>query len=153
MGLDSPWVRKEKSMTDEDVRWKQRFSNYKKAHGRFRDTSAFFEKNRSGVAVFVAMEALIKCFEFTFELAWQTMKDYIAYQGYVKDIHGSRDSLRAAQQFDLISNGQLWIDMIDDRNRATHAYDEESAVFLVNRITKYYSGEFAKFEEKMEGFL
>jgi len=140
-------------MADADIRWKQRFTNYKKAHGRLKNAVTFFEENRGGDDVYIAMEALIKCFEFTFELAWQTMKDHISYKGYVKDIHGSRDSIRAALQFDFISEGQLWMDMIDDRNRAVHAYDEENAQFLANRITEYYSGEFAKFEEKMETLL
>jgi nucleotidyltransferase substrate binding protein (TIGR01987 family) len=120
---------------------------------QFKRAAAFFKGNRSDDEMYVAMEALIKCFELTFELAWQTMKDYISYKGYVKDIYGSRDSIRAALQFDLINEGQLWMDMVDDRNRAAHAYYEDNAAFLVNRITEYYDGEFAVFEEKMETFL
>ena len=86
-----------------DIRWKQRFSNYRKAHARLKNTAAFFEEKAGGGAEsHIAMEALIKCFEFTFELAWQTMKDFISYKGYVRDIYGSRDSIRGAQQFNLI---------------------------------------------------
>jgi len=140
-------------MTNPDVRWKQRFDNYKKAHGRLKKATAFFEEHRSGDDMYIAMEALIKCFELTFELAWQTMKDYITYKGHVKDIHGSRDSIKAALQFDLIDDGQLWTDMIDDRNRASHAYDEENAMYLANRIIEYYRELFVKFEKKMESSL
>ena len=140
-------------MSDADIRWKQRFANYKKAHGRLGKNMDFFEKHRGEEEMYIAIEALIKCFELTFELAWQTMKDYITYKGYVKEIYGSRDSIRAAQQFDLITDGQLWMDMIEDRNRASHAYDETNAVFLVNRITGYYCAEFGRFEEKMEMLL
>jgi len=137
-----------------DIRWKQRFANYKKAHGRFEKTAAFFEEKAGGGAeTDIALEALIKCFEFTFELAWQTMKDFISYKGYVMDIYGSRDSIKAAQQFDLIDNGQIWMDMVDDRNRAAHAYDETTANDLSGRITVYYRSEFAKFAEKMEALL
>jgi len=141
-------------MTSADIRWKQRFTNYKKAHARLKNTAAFFEEKAGGGAEsHIAMEALIKCFEFTFELAWQTMKDFISYKGFVRDIYGSRDSIRGAQQFNLIQNGQIWMDMIDDRNHAVHAYDETSAVSLSGRIIKYYRDEFIKFEEKMETFL
>ena len=137
---------------DADIRWKQRFANYKKAHGRFKKTAAFFD-GKTGAEADIALEALIKCFEFTFELAWQTMKDFISYKGYVKDIYGSRDAVRAAQQFGLIGDGQTWMDMVDDRNRAAHAYDESNANYLASRIIGYYCGEFAKFEEKMEALL
>jgi len=140
-------------MPDADIRWKQRFANYKKAHARLKNAVNFYQKNLGGDDVYIAMEALIKCFELTYELAWQTMKDHISYKGYENGINGSRDSIRAAQQFGLISEGQLWMDMVDDRNRASHAYDEENAAFLTSRITGYYCEEFAGFEEKMEAFL
>jgi len=146
-------------MTNVDIRWKQRFTNYKKAHTRLKYAAAFFEEKSAGgteahiAEAHIAMEALIKCFEFTFELAWQTMKDFISYKGFVRDIYGSRDSIRSAQQFDLIENGQIWIDMIDDRNHAAHAYDEINAKYLSNRIIEYYCGEFIKFEVKMDTLL
>jgi len=115
-------------MASVEIRWKQRFANYKKAHNRLKNSIAFFEKTAGdGADEYIAMEALIKCFEFTFELAWQTMKDFVSYQGAGKIVNGSRDSIRCALQFDLIENGELWMDMIDDRNRATHAYDETGA--------------------------
>jgi nucleotidyltransferase substrate binding protein (TIGR01987 family) len=141
-------------MADADIRWKQRFANYKTAHDRLKDAAAFFEKNADGgVAANVAMEALIKCFEFTFELAWQTMKDFISYNGYVKTIYGSRDAIRAAQQLDLINNGQTWIDMVDDRNRAAHTYDNANAKTLTDKIIERYRGEFVAFEEKMDTLI
>jgi nucleotidyltransferase substrate binding protein (TIGR01987 family) len=137
-------------MGDTDIRWKQRFANYRKAYARLKDAAAFFaEKSGEDAKANVAMEALIKCFEFTFELAWQTMKDIVSYKGYVTDIHGSRDSIRAAVQFNLIDNGQTWMDMVDDRNRAVHAYNEITARDLANRIFEQYRPEFAAFEEKM----
>ena len=134
-----------------DIRWKQRFANYKRAHNRLKNAVAFFERTTNGDSdEYIAMEALIKCFEFTFELAWQTMKDFVSYQGYGKKTNGSRDSIRGALQFDLIENGECWMDMIDDRNRATHAYDEADARSLVGRIVEFYYGEFKKFEEEMD---
>jgi len=138
-------------MTKFDIRWKQRFANYKNAHGRLKSALAFFERTCGDNAdEYIAVEALIKCFEFTFELAWQTMKDFVSYQGAGRTINGSRDSIRCAAQFELIANVEIWMDMVDDRNRASHAYDETSARALVGRIAECYRGEFEKFEEKME---
>lgn len=143
------------SGVDADIRWKHRFANYKKAHASLnKKASAFFgEKSGGGIEGEIAVEALVKCFEFTFELAWQTMKDYISYKGYVKEIYGSRDSIKAAQEFALIEDGQIWIDMVDDRNRAAHAYDERNAKDLARRVVERYRAEFVQFEEKMEALL
>ena len=139
---------------DADIRWQQRFANYKKAHARLKQTAAFFdEKSGTGVEGDVAVEALIKCFEFTFELAWQTMKDYISYKGYVKEIYGSRDSIRAAVEFAIVEEGQVWIEMVDDRNRAVHAYDARNALDLAHRVAERYRAEFIKFEAQMEAFV
>jgi len=139
---------------DADTRWKQRFSNYKKALKQLNDTARFFEKcqtENDKTAEKVALEALIKCFEFTFELAWQTMKDFVYYKGFTKEVHGSRDSIRSAVQFNIVKNGQTWIDMIDDRNRAAHAYDESNAADLTKTIMERYLEEFNEFENKMDG--
>jgi nucleotidyltransferase substrate binding protein (TIGR01987 family) len=80
------------------------------------------------------------------------MKDFVSYKGVAKEIHGSRDSIRYALQFNIIENGQMWIDMIEDRNRAAHAYDENNAAGLTKRIIEFYVEEFNKFENKMDGF-
>ncbi len=142
------------SEEDSDVRWKQRFANYKKAHGQFKNAAAFFDvKSNIGMEGNIAMEALIKCFELTYELAWQTMKDYVSYMGHVQAPNGSRDSIRVALRFDLIENGQLWMDMISDRNRAVHTYDENNAATLSRRIADLYRGEFVAFEKKMDSLL
>jgi len=125
----------------------------KRAPGWKKPPAFYKEKMGDGAEEHIAMEAIIKCFELSFELAWQTMKDFISYKGFVRDIYGSRDSIRSALQFDLIENGQTWMDMIDDRNRAAHAYDETNARYLSNRVIEFYRGEFLKFEEKMSTFL
>ncbi|MDR0311506.1 MAG: nucleotidyltransferase substrate binding protein [Acidobacteriota bacterium] len=141
-------------MTNADMRWKQRFANYKKAHNRLKNAAVFFAAKSGCEEEPLAIEALIKCIELSFELAWQTMKDFMSYKGYIKDLYGSRDSIRGAMQFNLIEgDGQPWMDMIDDRNRAARIYDEGVAKHLANRIVDGYCGEFVKFEEKMNSFL
>jgi nucleotidyltransferase substrate binding protein (TIGR01987 family) len=78
-------------------------------------------------------QGLIKAFEFTFELAWNVMKDYLEYMGIV-GIVGSKGAVRQAFQNDLIADGQIWIDMIGDRNLSARSYDEATAEGLTNRI-------------------
>jgi nucleotidyltransferase substrate binding protein (TIGR01987 family) len=131
----------------EDIRWKQRFSNYKKALKRLNENVRIFDEENMENFV---LEAMIKCFELSYELAWNTMKDYISYKGFKKEIHGSRDSIRAAVNFHLIENEDTWMDMIEDRNRASHAYDEENAQILAKTIPSLYIDLLNKFEKKMD---
>jgi len=139
---------------EKDIRWKQRYSNYQKALAQLNETSAFFVANKENsdkILRKVSQEALIKCFEFTIELAWQTMRDFLAFKGNIQENYGSRDSVRDALRFNLIENGQVWQDMIDDRNRAAHAYNESNAVGLADKIIKSYLEEFNNFDQKMSG--
>lgn len=69
-------------------------------------------------------EGTIKRFEFTHELAWNLMRDYLTNDG-VMDLTGSRSTTRAAFRAGLISQGQVWMDMIETRNRTVHTYDGE----------------------------
>jgi len=134
-------------MPEKDIRWIQRFDNYQKALQRLT-----LIVNEIGDNEPSDMERLsvIKIFELTFELAWQVMKDYLIYKSVAKRIIGSRDAIRCALQESLIENGQLWIDMIDDRNYAAHAYDESKAKLLTEKILDKYYGEFIDFQNKME---
>lgn len=71
-------------------------------------------------------EGLIQRFEYTYELAWNTMKDYLEDQGY-RDITGSKDTVKQAFQSGLITDGETWFDMIESRKLTSHTYDEETA--------------------------
>lgn len=82
-----------------DIRWKQRFANYQKALAQL---SKFVEKNNLNE---LEEQGVIKAFEYTYELAWNVMKDYYEYQGE-KDIQGSRDAIRLAFKRGLIADGE-----------------------------------------------
>ncbi len=129
---------------DKDIRWEQRFSNYTKA---FAQLKKFIEK---GDLSDLEEQGLIKAFEYTFELAWNTMKDYIEYQGNASNITGSRDTFRQAYKAGLITKGQSWMDMLASRNLTSHSYNEETANEIVNSISSTYYYLFSDFEEKME---
>ncbi len=127
----------------EDIRWEQRFSNLRKALSQL---TRFIEK---GDLSELEQQGLIKAFEYTFELAWNTMKDYLEYQG-ILGVIGSRDAIRLAFQNSLIEQGETWMLMIESRNRASHTYNEDIADQIANEIKGQYHSLFTEFEETME---
>ena len=112
---------------NQDIRWKQRFSNYNKALARLED---FIQKKNLSK---LEEQGLIKAFEYTYELAWNVIKDYYEYQG-VTGIQGSRDAFRLAFQRGLIEDGETWMDMIDSRIQTTHTYNEEVDIAIYESI-------------------
>ncbi len=97
----------------------------------------------------VVKEGLIQRFEYTFELAWNTMKDYALFQGNA-EINGSRDAIRYAFASNLITNGECWMDMIKSRVKTSHMYNEETARAIYQKIIDNYYQEFIAFRDLME---
>src|SRR4051812_1465108 len=102
---------------EQDIRWKQRFDNFEKSFASLQDIL-----RQTNIDEDVRVDAGIKRFELTFELAWKTLQDYLAYQGY-SDITGPRKVLGQSLQDGLIENNTLWSAMHEDRNILTHVYD------------------------------
>jgi nucleotidyltransferase substrate binding protein (TIGR01987 family) len=80
---------------------------------------------------------LIKAFEYTFELAWNTLRDLLRSQGN-GDLLGSRDTLREAFRLGLISDGESWMLMIQDRNLTSHTYNRSTADMIAEHIANNY---------------
>jgi len=130
---------------DEDIRWKQRFQNYKKALLTLKNAVELAaERNLTDLE----KQGTIQGFEFTFELAWNVMKDYLEEQG-ITGIIGSKNAIRHAFNKGLIDDGEIWMDMVKDRNLASHVYDEETAEGLFIAIKNIYYLEFNKLAEKI----
>ena len=132
---------------DEDIRWKQRFQNYKKA---LVTVTKAVELAASRNLSDLEKQGVIQGFEFTFELAWNVMKDYLEEQGII-GIIGSKNAVREAFNKGLIEDGQVWMDMIKDRNSASHTYDEETAEDLFKVIVNIYYNQFNSLLGKMTG--
>jgi len=115
----------------EDIRWQQRFSNYRRALAQlesFLEPPSLNEREQQG---------LIKAFEYTFELAWNTLRDLLRSQGD-STLLGSRDTLREAFRLGLIENGETWMLMIQDRNLTSHTYNRPTAdAIAVNIVGSY----------------
>jgi nucleotidyltransferase substrate binding protein (TIGR01987 family) len=131
--------------TDEDVRWKQRFYNYKKVLATLKNA---VELAASRSLTDLEKQGMIQGFEFTFEMAWNVMKDYLEEQG-ITGIIGSKGAVRHAFNQGPVEDGQIWMDMIKGRNLATHSYDEETAEKLLKKIISSFYEQFRLFEEKM----
>ena len=131
---------------NEDIRWKQRFANYKKALITVKNAVKLAEERKLSD---LEKQGLIQGFEFTFELAWNVMKDYLEEQG-ITGIIGSKNAVRHAFNNGLIEDGQTWMDMIKDRNLAAHTYDDETMEDLFNVIINVYYDRFKLLEEKLE---
>jgi nucleotidyltransferase substrate binding protein (TIGR01987 family) len=129
----------------EDIRWQQRLANYQRALAqllravKLRQTRELSELEQQG---------LIQAFEFTHELAWKVMKDYLRSLGD-DAVFASRDSTRAAFAADLVLNGEAWMDMILGRNLSSHTYNLDIATALVDKIVRVYADLFVSFEAKM----
>jgi nucleotidyltransferase substrate binding protein (TIGR01987 family) len=130
----------------EDIRWKQRFQNYKKALVTIKNAVELADSRELSD---LEKQGVIQGFEFTFELVWNVMKDYLEEQG-ITGIIGSKNAFRFAFNNGLIEDGEVWMDMVKDRNIASHVYDNETAENLFNAIRNIYYHQFNKFAEKMK---
>lgn len=92
-------------------------------------------------------QGLIQAFEFTHELAWNTLKDFLESRGR-SNLFGSKDATREAFAAGLIENGDAWMQMIENRNETTHTYDEETADEIGEAILSRYVEEFEKFQRR-----
>jgi len=122
-------------MSDKDIRWCQRFENFKKAHAQLNSAlSLMHERSLSDLE----KQGTIQAFEFTYELAWNLLRDYLLWQGETS-IAGSRDAIRNAFQAGLISDGHTWMAMLQDRNRTVHTYNEATANEILANLEQRYA--------------
>ena len=89
-------------------------------------------------------QGLIKAFEFTHELAWNTLKDFLESRGTM-NLYGSRDATREGFAKGLVEDGDAWMEMIQSRNRTSHTYNEETAKEIAEAILSSYVQQFEKF--------
>jgi len=127
----------------EDVRWKQRFSNLSLALAQLQEFLAQPKLNK------FERQGLIQCFEYTFELAWKTMKDYLEEQGL--SITTPRMAIQTAYQVKLIEDGHLWIDALQKRNLMAHTYNEQLAEQAETLIRTQYAQMMAALAHVLQG--
>lgn len=130
-----------------DIRWHQRLDSYEKALSQL-GKAVDLRKERPLSEL--EQQGLIQAFEFTHELAWNLMRDYLLWQGNA-EIAGSRDATREAFAVGLLSCGEEWMDMIRCRNLTSHSYNRETAEQITDKVCNSYYGLFCEFIAKMQG--
>jgi nucleotidyltransferase substrate binding protein (TIGR01987 family) len=103
----------------QDIRWEQRFQNFDRAVGLLREP---FERDVAALSA-LEREGAVHRFEFVVELAWKTLKDYLEHEGQLVQPATPRHVVKLAFAAGILSDGQVWIDMLDHRNLLAHTYD------------------------------
>lgn len=113
------------------IRWKQRFQNFEKSLDLLTEALNIKEPD------IIQKAGLIQFFEMTFELAWNTIKDYLQEEGFT-EIDTPRAAIKKAFEVNLIKDGHLWLNLIQDRNLTSHTYNEKTANAVLKLIQEKY---------------
>lgn len=124
-------------MNEKSIRWKQRFQNFEKA---FLQLQSAVDKLQS--LSDLEKEGLVQRFEYTFELAWKTLKDYLESQ----DVEAKfpREAIKKGFQYEILENGEVWMEMLEKINLMAHTYDEKVFNEAVSKISSVYFSEIEK---------
>lgn len=128
-----------------DTRWIQRFNNYTKALEQLKNAVQLANERKLSK---LEEQGLIQAFEYTHELAWNTLKDFLNEKGN-SEIYGSKDATREAFRYGIIEKGKIWMDMIKSRNNTSHTYNEETADRIVKAILSDYHTEYIELHRKL----
>ena len=127
-----------------DIRWKQRFDNFQRVLHQL--TLAMALKAQRPLSD-LEQQGLIQGFEFTHELAWNVLKDYLEMEG-IQGLVGSRSTAREAFKRGLVLDGEVWMDMIEKRNLSSHTYNQTVANTLVVSIAERYYPTFCELQQR-----
>lgn len=133
-------------MSDLEIRWKQRFENFKRALAQLEEAE---DLSRQRTLTRLENQGLIQAFEFTYELGWNTLREYLLFQG-IPDLTGSRDTSREAFKRQLIADGDGWMMMLTDRGRSSHTYNQVTADEIVEQIHGRYVNLFRQLSAMLE---
>jgi len=118
-------------MSKNDIRWRQRFQNFKKAFEQLRDSVLKVDELSN-----LEKEGMVQRFEYTFELAWKTLKDYLEEQQV--NAKFPRDVIKQSFHYEIIQDGEIWMDMLEKRNLMAHTYEETIFRDSVQKIANEY---------------
>lgn len=122
-----------------------RFTQYKNVVEKLEEVIETYNDNNSRIIV----DAMIQRFEFCVELSWKLLKDYLLKEN-VGDFNSPRSVMKEAYKMGLITEGELWLDMLEDRNLTSHTYDEIVANTIRDNILNIHYTLLKKLKEKME---
>ena len=123
-------------------RLKERIENFKKAFDILKRSIEAYNNDKKNDVIHMA---LIQSYEVCFELSWKVLKDYLLTKEI--DVKFPKDVIKEAFSFDVIENGQMWIDMLKDRNVSSHEYNMDKIDEVLERISTIYFDELIKFSK------
>ncbi len=123
-------------MNNQDIRWIQRFQNFKRAFGLLRE---IIEEHEDICALEpIVKEGIVQRFEYTFELAWKTLKDQMIEDGLMIDKISPKYVFKQAYQSKYLDNIDTWLEMTNDRNLMSHTYNFETFDLVLKRLQNDY---------------
>ncbi|NLW33658.1 MAG: DUF86 domain-containing protein [Fibrobacter sp.] len=134
---------------NDDIRWHQRFQNFTNAYATFCRT---LQRQESEPEDEIIKMALVQAFEFTYELSWKVIKDFLEHEGF-DDVLSPKKTIRTAFQAELITDAEKWMDMIQKRNLASHTYNETVLEETVTYIRNDFFPLIRKLHEDLKNHL
>lgn len=131
-------------MADPDVRWQQRFTNFCRA---LEQLELFFEPPALNAR---EQQGLVKAFEYTFELGWNSLRDLLRSRGNSAMLLGSLDAIREAFSTGLIDDGPGWMAMVNDRNLTSQVYNRATAEAITANISDSYLPAFRNLRSRLQ---
>lgn len=98
----------------------------------------------------IIIDGILHRFEFTFELAWKTIKDYLEYLGYTEKTGSPREIIQNGYKQGVIKDGEKWIQMMLSRNSLSHIYDEKTSREIYSKILNEYIALFENLKSELE---
>ena len=129
-----------------DIRWKQRFENFDRSYVLLRSAL----ENGPEALNALEKEGVIQRFEYYFELAWKTVKDYLEASGLVFATVTPRQVLKDAFAAKILKEGPVWMDMLDRRNLLSHTYDSTQFSIALDAIHRRYLNALAELHEFLQ---
>lgn len=114
---------------------RNKIDNYVRAVERLREAVEICAKAPGDT---VYQDGVIQRFEFTFELAWKSLKEYLADQGFGDSLAFPKQVLKEAYAAGILTNSDAWAAMLNARNMTSHVYDEAVAREIVEAVSKTY---------------
>ena len=118
-----------------EIRWKQRFQNFNRAYNLL---NCALEENDIDDLSNLEQEGVIQRFEYTYELAWKTLKDYLEYNGVNITEITARNIFKEAYSSRIIKNSEIFIDMMLSRNLLSYTYDFNKFRDILIKVKKDY---------------
>ncbi len=129
------------------TKFEHKYDNFKNAVKRLSEANIEYKKSTGNE---LYQDALIQRFEFTFELAWKTLMQFMIDQGYTLGLLSPKGVISTAYQYELINSESVWLNMLEDQNATAHDYGRELAAGIADKISNVYCKELLNLRKLFE---